>query len=101
MPPAPARPREHAGRRNRGTMRILITGGMGTLGRGLTRELRDRGHEVFVVDHSHGPDEAGFSLRTDVRVPAYARCDVGEYRQVERVFDAAGPFDVVYHAAAE
>jgi dTDP-glucose 4,6-dehydratase len=82
-------------------MRILITGGNGTLGRGLVAELRARGHEVFSVDHSHGPEEIGFSLRTDVRAPSYARCDVGEYRQLERVFDAAGPFDLVYHAAAE
>jgi dTDP-glucose 4,6-dehydratase len=82
-------------------MRILITGGMGTLGRFLGAELQARGHEVFSVDVGHGPEEIGFSLRTDVRAPSYARCDVGEYRQLERVFDAAGPFDVVYHAAAE
>jgi dTDP-glucose 4,6-dehydratase len=82
-------------------MRILITGGMGTLGRFLGRELVARGHEVFSVDVGHGPDEVGFSLRTDVRDPSYARCDVGEYRQIERIFDTAGPFDVVYHAAAE
>ena len=82
-------------------MRILITGGMGTLGRFLGRELLARGHEVFSIDVGHGPEEIGFSLRTDVRTPSYARCDVGEYRQLERVFDQAGPFDVVYHAAAE
>ncbi len=82
-------------------MRILITGGMGTLGRFLGRELLARGHEVFSIDVGHGPEEIGFSLRTDVRAPSYARCDVGEHRQLERVFDQAGPFDVVYHAAAE
>ena len=82
-------------------MRILITGGMGTLGRFLGRELLARGHEVFSIDVGHGPEEIGFSLRTDVRTPNYARCDVGEHRQLERVFDQAGPFDVVYHAAAE
>ncbi|MFG0336077.1 MAG: NAD-dependent epimerase/dehydratase family protein, partial [Maioricimonas sp. JB049] len=31
----------------------------------------------------------------------YARCDVGEFRQLERVFERMGPFDYVYHAAAE
>jgi dTDP-glucose 4,6-dehydratase len=82
-------------------MRILITGGMGTLGRFLSKELIARGNDVFSVDVGHGPDEIGFSLRTDVRAPRYARCDVGEFRQLERVFDAAGPFDVVYHLAAE
>ncbi len=49
----------------------------------------------------HQPDEIGFSLRTDVKVPLYARCDVGEFRQIERVFDHCGPFDYVYHCAAE
>jgi dTDP-glucose 4,6-dehydratase len=82
-------------------MRVLITGGMGTLGRRLVHELRARGRQVFTIDVDHGPEEIGFSLRTDVREPSYARCDVGEYRQLERVFDTAGPFDVVYHLAAE
>jgi len=31
----------------------------------------------------------------------YARCDVGNYRQLERVFEKMGPFDFVYHTAAE
>jgi len=82
-------------------MRILVTGGMGTLGRGIVQELLQRGHKVFSVDIAHGPEEIGFSLRTDVKAPLYARCDVGEYRQIERVFEAAGPFDCVYHTAAE
>lgn len=82
-------------------MRILITGGLGTLGRTLQRELAAAGHECFVVDLAHGEGEVGFSLRTDVRTPRYARCDVGEYRQLERVFETAGPFDLVYHLAAE
>jgi dTDP-glucose 4,6-dehydratase len=49
----------------------------------------------------HDEDQIGFSLRTDVRKPNYVRCDVGEYRQLERVFEKMGPFDYVYHAAAE
>ena len=81
--------------------RILVTGGRGILGCGLVEELRTRGHEVFSVDVAHDADEVGFSLRTDVPKAAYARCDVGEYRQVERVVDRFGPFDYVYHAAAE
>ena len=82
-------------------MKILITGGMGTLGRGLSEELRSRGHEVFSIDIGHGPEEAGFSLRTDVPAPRYARCDVGEYRQLERIFQKTGPFAYVFHTAAE
>jgi len=52
-------------------------------------------------DLAHQPDEIGFSLRTDVETPLYARCDVGEFRQLERVFEQTGPFDYVYHCAAE
>jgi dTDP-glucose 4,6-dehydratase len=82
-------------------MRILITGGLGTVGAGLTQELRSRRHHVVTCDLQHQPDEIGFSLRSDLEVPLYARCDVGEFRQIERVFDRMGPFDYVYHCAAE
>ena len=82
-------------------MRILVTGGMGTVGAGLIAELRGRGHHVVSCDLHHQPDEVGFSLRTDVEVPLYARCDVGEFRQIERVIERCGPFDYVYHCAAE
>jgi dTDP-glucose 4,6-dehydratase len=82
-------------------MRILVTGGVGTVGAGLVAELRGRGHHVAACDLYHRPDEIGFSVGTDVKVPLYARCDVGEFRQIERVFDEMGPFDYVYHCAAE
>lgn len=81
--------------------RILVTGGAGTVGNGLVKELQGRGHQVVSCDRAHGVNEIGFSLRTDVAQPSYARCDVGEYRQLERLFDSMGPFDIVYHAAAE
>jgi dTDP-glucose 4,6-dehydratase len=82
-------------------LRILVTGGAGTIGRPLVDDLRQRGDSVVSLDQAHGLDEIGFSLRTDVLEPGYVRCDVGEYRQLERVFDQMGPFDLVYHAAAE
>jgi dTDP-glucose 4,6-dehydratase len=82
-------------------MRILVTGGRGTLGQGIVQEFRSRGHDVFSVDIAHGAEELGFSLRTDEQKPCYARCDVGEYRQLERVFESFGPVDYVYHTAAE
>lgn len=79
--------------------RILVTGGVGAVGTYLVRELRSRGHEVFVADHKH------------TREMNYARCDVGEFRQVERLWTGGGweqgsltksrTFDVVYHLAAE
>ena len=82
-------------------MKILVTGGLGTIGRGLVETLVASGHDVWSLDLAHAANEVGFSLRTDVPRPRYARCDVGEYRQLERVFDKMGPFDYVYHAAAE
>src|SRR5260221_1438558 len=81
--------------------RVLVTGAFGTIGRGLVEDLRSRGHHVFAVDIAHGSEEISFSLRSDVTEPRYARCDIGEYRQLERVFEISGPFDYVYHAAAE
>lgn len=82
-------------------MRVLVTGGLGTVGTGLVVELRERGHDVVSCDLYHQPDEFGFSLRSDAVQPSYVRCDVGEYRQLARMFDIVGPFDYVYHAAAE
>ena len=82
-------------------MKILVTGGNGTVGAGLCEELRTRGHHVVSCDRSHRHDEIGFSLRTDVQKPLYARCDVGEFRQIERIIESMGPFDYIYHAAAE
>lgn len=82
-------------------MKILVTGGLGIVGTGLVRELRERGHHVVSCDLYHQPDEIGFTLKTDVKNPLYARADVGEFRQIERVFDVMGPFDLVYNCAAE
>lgn len=82
-------------------MNTLVTGGLGTVGTGLVEELRRRGHHVISCDIRHQPDEFGFSIRSDVQEPLYVRCDVGEFRQIERVFNRLGPFDYVYHCAAE
>jgi len=69
-------------------MKILVTGGLGAVGTFLVEELRRRQHEVWFCDHSHHHD------------PQYLRCDVAEYRQLERIFDRHC-FDYVYHLAAE
>lgn len=78
---------------------ILVTGGLGAVGSFLVTELRNRGHRVFVADNKHH------------YAPDYARCDVGEFRQVERLWTGGGwdagysrkghSFDFVYHLAAE
>lgn len=78
-------------------MNILVTGGLGAVGAGLIKELRGRGHHVVARDLHHQPDEVGFSVRTDVAVSLYARYDVGEFRQIERVIERLGPFDYIYH----
>lgn len=82
-------------------MKILVTGGLGIIGSGLVRELRQRDHEVRSCDVAHQPDEVGFSLDNAPKGGSYARCDVAEFRQLERVFEELGPFDLVYHCAAE
>ena len=81
--------------------RILVTGGLGIVGSGLVKELRGRGHHVVSCDLPHQPDEVGFSLRSDMEVPLYARCDISEFRQIERVIEKMGPFDYIYNCAAE
>lgn len=69
--------------------RILVTGGAGFIGTNLVNELCLRGHKVIACDLYN-------TERED-----YIRCDVRNYRQIEKVFNEYGPFDYVYHLAAE
>lgn len=70
------------------TNKILVTGGAGFIGTNLVRELSSRGHEVVSCDLYNTDRED------------YVRCDVREYRQLERVLNKK-KFDYVYHLAAE
>ncbi len=81
--------------------RILVTGGLGAVGRLLVDELRGRGNDVYACDLSHQPGELGISVRSDDEHPHYLRCDVSEYRQLLRVMERIGPVDYVFHCAAE
>jgi dTDP-glucose 4,6-dehydratase len=67
---------------------VLVTGALGTIGRNLVRELRERGNEVWLLDLRHYHDDH------------YIRSDVSSYKQLERVF-TPHKYDYVYHLAAE
>jgi dTDP-glucose 4,6-dehydratase len=69
-------------------MNILVTGGLGAVGSHLVKELRARNYNVVVADLQHNNSES------------YYRVDVGQYRQLERIFDREA-FDFVFHLAAE
>ncbi len=71
------------------TKKILVTGGSGFIGTNLVNELRSRGHEVIAADLLNNDRED------------YVRTDVRYFRQLERTFEETGPFDYVYHLAAE
>ena len=69
--------------------RILVTGGSGFIGTNLVKELERRSHHVIACDLYNTEREN------------YVRCDTGKYRQLEHVFNSHGPFDFIYHLAAE
>jgi dTDP-glucose 4,6-dehydratase len=68
--------------------KILVTGGLGFIGSNLVPELIRRGHQVWTCDLYH-------SIK-----PNNIRCDVREFRQIEKVIGEVDP-DYVYHLAAE
>lgn len=81
--------------------KILVTGSKGTVGTWLVNILVERGHDVFGVDLDHNLGEIGWEHQMSKGEFKYSRCDVSDFRQLERVFEKAGPFDFVYHTAAE
>jgi dTDP-glucose 4,6-dehydratase len=70
-------------------LNILVTGGAGNIGTNLCNELRSRGNKVIACDMYN-------TERDD-----YIRCDVRNFRQLQDIFNELGPFDFVYHLAAE
>jgi dTDP-glucose 4,6-dehydratase len=69
-------------------MAILITGGLGVIGRRLTGHLRERGYDVKVTD---------VAIRTE---PDYRRADVTRYEELSEVF-RTWSIDHVFHLAGE
>jgi nucleoside-diphosphate-sugar epimerase len=70
------------------TMAILITGGLGVIGRRLTDHLRERGYDVKVTD---------VAVRKEAD---YQRADVTRYEELTEVF-RRWPIDHVFHLAGE
>lgn len=81
--------------------KILITGSQGIIGSGLVKTLSEKGHSVIGLGRRHSENQYGFSLHSDSSNPNYVRCDIGNYRQISRVFQEIGPFDYVFNCAAE
>ena len=69
--------------------KILITGGTGFIGTNLSKILLSKGHNVIVSDL--------LSSNLDNSI----RCDVGNIRQLEQLFNKIENVDYVYHLAAE
>ena len=69
-------------------MAVLITGGLGVIGRRLTAHLRERGYDVKVTD---------LAIRTE---PDYRRADVTRYEELSEVF-RTWPIEHVFHLAGE
>ena len=80
---------------------ILITGSNGFIGKNLQKMLIDQGHQVYGVDISHGAKELGWEHNLNSGSMEYARCDIAQYRQIERVINVLPQIDYVYNAAAE
>ena len=80
-------------------MKILITGSKGVIGSKLSEVLKEKGHDVFGLDLFHCDENYGHGLGK-VSNDNYFRCDISEYRQVERIVNYFNP-DIVYNCAAE
>ena len=81
--------------------RILVTGSKGVIGSYLVPMLEKKGHSVFGIDLFHDVGETGWEHEMVKGKMTYSRADVSDFRQLERVFAKVGPFDLVYHTAAE
>lgn len=69
--------------------KILITGSKGVIGTCLGKLLKKK-HDLYGLDLFHDEENTN-----------YDRCDIKEFRQLEKYFAKYGPFDYVYHTAAE
>ncbi len=72
-------------------MKVVVTGGLGFIGRAVSASLQELGHEVVVLDNRS---------RSDERVIAGVEILEADVRDTEAVTNAVRGADVVYHLAA-
>jgi dTDP-glucose 4,6-dehydratase len=82
-------------------VRILITGVLGVVGSSLKEHLLNKGHYVFGVDLYHSFGEIGYSQKMSNEINTYSRCDISEFRQIQRIFETNYHFDFVFNCGAE
>lgn len=84
-------------------MKILITGGAGFIGSNAADRLAGEGHEVVLLDNlSRAGSERNLSWLQE-RHPqlAFVKLDVRDRRELAEAFQGYGPFDAVFHLAAQ
>lgn len=81
--------------------KIIVTGSRGVVGTKLTQILEEKGHDVYGLDLTHGLGETGWVHEMSDTELTYTRCDISDYRQLERFFSKIGNIDFVYNTAAE
>ena len=80
-------------------MKILITGVKGVVGTKLKNVLELKGNTVFGLDLYHTAERYGHKIGS-VQNENYYRCDISEFRQIQKIIEHVKP-DIVYNCAAE
>lgn len=82
-------------------MKILITGGCGFLGSNIAYNLKDKNHEIHILDNLSrlGSEQNLEWLRTELSVH-FHKVDIRNGADVEGAFEAIMP-DVVFHLAGQ
>lgn len=77
---------------------ILVTGGTGSIGRGIVRKLLE--YEPKIVRVISNDEDGLFNLRQELQDHSHLRFLVGDVRDMERLRMAAEDVDFIFHAAA-
>lgn len=83
-------------------MKFLISGCTGFLGTNLALYFADKGHNIYGIDSSY-KSRGLFQNRSelDKRSVIVLHADIRNQNDVENIFAAHGPFDVILHMAAQ